>query len=43
MICPMCGRKNLEIIPVDDYESYKMSVGHMPVQIVAPNIRLLRY
>lgn len=26
-LCPMCGRKNLEIIPVDDYESYKMRIG----------------
>jgi len=23
----MCGRRDLEIIPVDNYESYKMSVG----------------
>jgi len=27
MLCPMCERKNLEIIPVEDYESYKMNVG----------------
>jgi hypothetical protein len=23
----MCGRKGLEIIPVDDYESYKISIS----------------
>jgi len=23
----MCGWKDLEIIPVDNYESYKMSIG----------------
>ena len=26
-LCPMCGRKGLEIIPVDDYESYKMIIS----------------
>ena len=25
-LCPMCGWKDLEIIPVDNYESYKMSI-----------------
>jgi hypothetical protein len=25
-ICPICGKGELEIIPVGDYESYKMSV-----------------
>ena len=25
--CPMCGKEDLEIIPVGDYESYKMSIG----------------
>ena len=25
-LCPMCGREGLEIIPVNDYESYKMSI-----------------
>jgi len=24
--CPICGKRHLEIIPVGDYESYKMSI-----------------
>jgi Zn finger protein HypA/HybF involved in hydrogenase expression len=25
--CPMCHRKNLEVIPVEDYENYKLEVS----------------
>jgi hypothetical protein len=25
-ICPICGNEELEVIPVEDYESYKMNV-----------------
>jgi len=27
-LCPTCGRGDLEIIPVADYESYKMSIDN---------------
>ena len=25
--CPICHRKNLEVIPVEDYENYKLEVN----------------
>ena len=25
--CPMCHRKSLEVIPVEDYENYKLEVN----------------
>jgi len=25
-LCPICGKRDLEIIPVGDYESYKLSI-----------------
>jgi hypothetical protein len=25
-ICPICINENLEVIPVEDYESYKMTI-----------------
>jgi hypothetical protein len=25
-ICPLCGSQKLEVIPVNDYESHKMSI-----------------
>ena len=25
--CPLCARKNLEVIPVEDYENYKLVVS----------------
>jgi Zn finger protein HypA/HybF involved in hydrogenase expression len=25
-ICPICRSENLEVIPVEDYESYKMNI-----------------
>jgi hypothetical protein len=25
-ICPLCRNENLEVIPVEDYESYKMDI-----------------
>ncbi len=27
-LCPTCGKGDLEIIPVADYESYKMSIDN---------------
>jgi peptide subunit release factor 1 (eRF1) len=27
-LCPACGKGDLEIIPVADYESYKMSIDN---------------
>jgi peptide subunit release factor 1 (eRF1) len=27
-LCPTCGKSDLEIIPVADYESYKMSIDN---------------
>jgi hypothetical protein len=24
--CPVCNSKNLEVIPVEDYESYKLEI-----------------
>ena len=25
--CPVCNRKDLEVIPVEDYENYKLSIS----------------
>jgi hypothetical protein len=25
-ICPICGNEELEVVPVEDYESYKMNI-----------------
>jgi hypothetical protein len=25
-VCPICRNKNLEVIPVEDYESYKIDI-----------------
>jgi hypothetical protein len=25
-MCPICRNENLEVIPVDDYESYKINI-----------------
>jgi hypothetical protein len=30
-LCPTCGKGDLEIIPVADYESYKMSIDNKRV------------
>jgi hypothetical protein len=26
-ICPKCRNENLEVVPVEDHESYKMNIG----------------
>jgi hypothetical protein len=27
--CPLCNGKNLEVIPVEDYENYKLSMSRI--------------